>query len=306
MDIIMVGLGRMGGNMARRLLHGGHKVTGYNRSTHLTRQLETEQGFTPAFSLDEALSKLPEPRAVWIMVPAGAATESVVNELANRLSPGEIIIDGGNTFYKDDLRRAAALKERGIFYVDVGTSGGVWGLKEGYSLMVGGEKEPVKRLRPIFETLAPAPDQGWGHVGPHGAGHFVKMVHNGIEYGMMEAYAEGFEILRAKKDFNLDLHQIAEIWRFGSVVRSWLLDLAALALANDPELSEIKGWVADSGEGRWTVFEAIDQDVPAPVITLALQMRLASRQDESYAAKLLAAMRNEFGGHAVKREENVK
>jgi 6-phosphogluconate dehydrogenase len=235
------------------------------------------------------------------MVPSGAPTEAVINELAELLSPGDVIIDGGNTLYKDDVRRAATLKEKGIHYVDVGTSGGVWGLTEGYSLMVGGEAETVSRLRPIFETLAPAADQGWGHVGSVGAGHFVKMIHNGIEYGMMQAYAEGFGIMEAKKEFNLDLHQVAEIWRVGSVVRSWLLDLTANALKADQKLTDIAGWVADSGEGRWTVFEAVDLDVPAPIITLSLQQRFTSRQQESFANKLLAAMRNQFGGHAVKK-----
>jgi 6-phosphogluconate dehydrogenase len=236
------------------------------------------------------------------MVPSGAATEAVVNELGDLLSPGDTIVDGGNTYYKDDMRRAAALDLKGIHYLDAGTSGGVWGLAEGYSLMIGGKLEVVERLSPIFETLAPETDKGWGRVGPVGAGHFVKMIHNGIEYGLMQAYAEGFEIMHAKRDFALDLEQISQIWRYGSVVRSWLLDLTADALAKDQDLAHIKGWVADSGEGRWTVAEAIDLDVPAPVITLSLQQRFISRQDESYAAKLLAAMRNEFGGHAVKTE----
>jgi 6-phosphogluconate dehydrogenase len=227
-------------------------------------------------------------------------TETVINELTGLLAPGDTIIDGGNTFYKDDIRRAATLQPKGIHYVDSGTSGGVWGLAEGYSLMVGGDEDVIERLRPIFETLAPAADKGWGRVGPVGAGHFVKMVHNGIEYGLMQAYAEGFEIMHAKKDFGLDLEQISQIWRYGSVVRSWLLDLTADALSKDQDLSQIEGWVADSGEGRWTVAEAIDLDVPAPIITLSLQQRFISRQAESYAAKLLAAMRNEFGGHAVK------
>jgi 6-phosphogluconate dehydrogenase len=236
------------------------------------------------------------------MVPAGEPTESTVDALADLLSPRDIIVDGGNSNYKDTMRRAAKAAAEGLHFVDVGTSGGIWGLAEGYSMMVGGDEEAVERLRPVLETLAPAPDQGWGHVGPSGAGHFTKMVHNGIEYGLMQAYAEGFEIMRAKKEFNLNLHQVSEIWRFGSVVRSWLLDLTAAALAGDPELSDIKGWVADSGEGRWTVFEAVDLDVPAPVITQALQAHFVSRQGESFAAKLLAAMRNQFGGHAVKRE----
>jgi len=237
------------------------------------------------------------------MVPAGDPTESTVRALADLLAPDDVVIDGGNSNFHDSMRRAAFLQERGIHFLDAGVSGGVWGLKEGYSMMIGGEAAIVERLRPIFETLAPAPDRGWGRVGPNGAGHFVKMVHNGIEYGLMEAYAEGFELLRARSDFALDLHQVAEIWRYGSVVRSWLLDLTAAALADDPELSDIRGWVADSGEGRWTVFEAIHLDVPAPVITLALFQRFVSRQEESYAAKLLAAMRNQFGGHAVKKAE---
>jgi len=302
MDIAMIGLGKMGANMARRLLRGGHRVVGHDRSPGATEALAAETGLDVAFSLEEVVEKLSPPRVVWIMVPAGDPTERTLDALAALLSPGDIIVDGGNSNYKDTMRRAAGLTAQGLHFVDVGTSGGVWGLAEGYSMMVGGSEEAVERLRPVLETLAPAPDRGWGHVGPSGAGHFVKMVHNGIEYGLMQAYAEGFEIMRAKQEFGLDLHQVAEIWRFGSVVRSWLLDLSAAALADDPELSDIKGWVADSGEGRWTVFEAVDLDVPAPVITLALQARFVSRQDESYAAKLLAAMRNQFGGHAVKRE----
>ena len=237
------------------------------------------------------------------MVPSGGPTESVIDGLAEELGEGDIIIDGGNSNYKDSMRRAAVLAEKGIDFVDVGTSGGVWGLAEGYSMMVGGSDEAVAHIRPALETLAPAPAEGWGHVGPVGSGHFVKMVHNGIEYGLMQAYAEGFEIMHAKEQFGLDMHQIAEIWRYGSVVRSWLLDLTAATLAEDQELEDIKGWVADSGEGRWTVFESIDLDVPAPVITLALQWRFASRQNESYAAKLLAAMRNQFGGHAIKQAD---
>lgn len=300
MDLAVIGLGKMGANMARRLIHGGHRVIGVDRTTETIQALSAEVGLVPAGSLAEAVAALHAPRTFWVMVPAGGPTEAVIKELADLLSPGDTIIDGGNTFYKDDFRRAVELNAKGIQYVDVGTSGGVWGLTEGYSMMIGGEQEAVRRLRPIFETLAPATDQGWGHVGPVGAGHFVKMVHNGIEYGLMQAYAEGFEIMHAKKDFDLDLHQVAEIWRVGSVVRSWLLDLTSNALMGDQELSDIAGWVADSGEGRWAVFEAVDLDVPAPVITLSLQQRFISRQDESYAAKLLAAMRNQFGGHAVK------
>ncbi|MHB9149485.1 MAG: phosphogluconate dehydrogenase (NAD(+)-dependent, decarboxylating) [Thermoleophilia bacterium] len=302
MDIGIVGLGKMGANMARRLLAGGHRVVVANRSPEPVAELARE-GAVPSGDLRELVHLLPQPRAVWIMVPAGDPTENMILGLADLLSEGDVIIDGGNSNYKDSVRRAAAMTERGLGFVDAGTSGGIWGRTEGYSLMVGGTAKAVALVRPALQTLAPAADQGWGHVGPAGAGHFVKMVHNGIEYGLMQAYAEGFEILRAKEVFALDLHQVAEIWRYGSVVRSWLLDLTSLALADDQELSAIEGWVADSGEGRWTVAEAIDNDIPAPVITLSLLMRLVSRQDESYAAKLLAAMRNQFGGHAVKPSE---
>jgi len=301
MDIAMIGFGKMGANMVGRLLRGGHRVVANAFSEASVRSAEAA-GAEGARSLDIVVAKLAAPRAIWLMVPAGNTTESTIRTLSGLLSPGDIIVDGGNSYYKDSMRRAAMLKEKSIYFVDVGTSGGVWGLKEGYSMMVGGEKEAIERLRPVFETLAPAVDKGWGHVGPSGSGHFVKMIHNGIEYGLMQAYAEGFEILRAKKEFSLDLHQVAEVWRYGSVVRSWLLDLTANALADNAELSGIKDWVADTGEGRWTVAEAIDLDVPAPVITLSLQARLRSRQEESYAAKLLAALRNQFGGHAVKHE----
>jgi 6-phosphogluconate dehydrogenase len=304
MEIGLVGLGKMGANMARRLSRGGHRVVGYNRTAEVSYQLADEEAnVVPVESLAELGGTLSPPRVVWSMVPAGGPTEQVVTSLLEVLEPGDIIIDGGNSNYKDTLRRTEMVNERGLHFVDVGVSGGIWGLTEGYGMMVGGQEDVVEQLRPILETLAPGPERGWGRVGPSGAGHFVKMVHNGIEYGMMQAYAEGFEILKAKEEFDLDLHNVAEIWRFGTVIRSWLLDLTARALAEDQELSDIKGWVADSGEGRWTVFEGVDLDVPAPVITLALQMRFVSRQDESYAAKLLAALRNEFGGHAVKREE---
>ena len=300
MEIAIVGLGRMGGNIARRLLRAGHHVVGYNRSPEVTREIAAEAGLDGAFSLEEVAQKLSAPRVVWLMLPAGAPTESAIAELMSLLSPGDVLIDGGNTYYKDDMRRADVLHAKGIHYVDVGTSGGIWGLREGFSLMIGGEAAVVERLRPIFEALAPAPDKGWGRVGPCGAGHFVKMVHNGIEYGMMQAYAEGFEIMRGKKEFDLDLRDVARIWQHGSVVRSWLLDLTVAALKDDPSLSNIRGYVQDSGEGRWTIQEAIDLDVPAPVITLSLFQRFVSRQDESYAAQLLAAMRNQFGGHAIK------
>lgn len=303
MDIAMIGLGKMGANMARRLLRKGHRVVGYNLTPEITRKLAETEGLVAAFSLEEIVKQLHAPRAAWVMVPAGDPTEETIKMLSDIMEPGDVIIDGGNSNYKESQRRAAAVQAKGLHFVDVGTSGGIWGLAEGYSLMIGGGKAVVERLTPIFEALAPSSKQGWGHVGPSGAGHFVKMVHNGIEYGLMQAYAEGFEIMRAKESLELDLHQIANIWRVGSVVRSWLLDLTANALAEDQELSDIRGWVADSGEGRWTVAEAIDLDVPAPVITLALQARFVSRQDESYAAKLLAAMRNQFGGHAVKKTE---
>ena len=301
MEIGMIGLGRMGGNMTIRLLQGGHQVVVFARDPAKV-QAAAALGAQAAESLADLARKLKPPRAAWIMLPAGEPTEAAVAGLREAFSSGDVIIDGGNSNYKESRKRATELREIGLSFLDVGTSGGIWGLAQGYSLMVGGESQAVQRLRPIFETLAPAPDQGWGHVGPSGSGHFVKMVHNGIEYGLMQAYAEGFEILKSKSEFGLDNLQIAEIWRYGSVVRSWLLDLAANALKADPSLSGIKGWVADSGEGRWTVAEAIELDVPAPVITLSLLMRFVSRQEESFSAKLLAALRNQFGGHAVKKE----
>jgi 6-phosphogluconate dehydrogenase len=304
MKLAMIGLGKMGANMARRLIQDGHEVVGYNLETAVTNDLAEEVGLIPAYSLAEAVEKLKPPRVVWVMVPSGKPTESVVSELGDLLSEGYLVVDGGNSNYKDTMRRGSTLAEKGIEFVDVGTSGGIWGLKEGYSMMVGGLETAVATLTPALKTLAPGADKGWGHVGPRGAGHFVKMIHNGIEYGMMQAYAEGFEILKAKEEFDLDLHQVSEIWRFGSVVRSWLLDLTANALAEDAELSGIKGFVPDSGEGRWTVFEAIDLDIPAPIITHSLFARFVSRQDESFAAKLLAAMRNQFGGHAVVQKQS--
>ena len=296
MRIGFIGLGRMGANMVRRGLRDQHEIVAYNRTPEKTREIEGE-GAEAAFSIAELVSKLEKPRAVWLMVPAGDATEAQIEELLEHLEPGDTIIDGGNTNFHDDVRRHAALKEKGIDYVDAGTSGGIWGLKVGYCLMVGGEPQPVKRLEPFFKSLAP--EGGYLHVGGPGAGHYVKMVHNGIEYGLMQAYAEGFEIMHAS-DYHLDLHAISALWGQGSVVRSWLLELLTGALAGDQDLAELKGWVADSGEGRWTVQEAIDHDVPAPVITLSLLTRFRSRQDDSYGAKVLAALRNEFGGHAVK------
>lgn len=290
----------MGANMTTRLLKGGHQIVVTDLNAAAVEK-SVGEGAVGAQDYDELVARLETPRTVWVMVPSGKVTESVVTALAERLSPGDTIIDGGNSNYKDTMRRGATLAEKGLHFVDVGTSGGIWGITEGYSMMIGGEKEAVERLRPIFETLAPAPDKGWGHVGPRGSGHFVKMIHNGIEYGMMQAFAEGFEIFREKKEFGLDLHQIAEIWQHGSVVRSWLLDLTVRALEDDQNLTDIAPFVPDSGEGRWTVFEAVDLDVPAPVLTLALQMRFVSRQDERYAARLLSALRNQFGGHAVKK-----
>ena len=301
MELGMIGLGRMGGNMAQRLLQGGHSVHGFDPAPAARDELSKDGG-TPAESLEALVAALPAPRTLWMMVPAGGITDATVDALSGLLSEGDVVIDGGNSNYKDTLRRAEALRARGIAYVDCGTSGGVWGLEEGYSLMIGGDKPVVDRLRPVFEILAPGKTLGWGHVGPVGAGHFTKMVHNGIEYGMMQAYAEGFSILQHKQEFALDLHQVAEIWRHGSVVRSWLLDLTADALRKNPSMDGISPWVNDSGEGRWTVQEAIDLDVPAPVIALSLISRLRSRDDDSYADKLLAAMRNEFGGHAIRKE----
>jgi 6-phosphogluconate dehydrogenase len=301
MQLGFVGLGKMGANMVKRLMRGGHQVVAFNRSPGPVQEV-AQEGAIPSTSLEDLVSKLQKPSIVWIMLPAGDVTENHLHQLMSILEPGSVVVDGGNSNFKDTVRRAEMLKAKGFHYVDVGTSGGIWGITEGYSMMVGGEKEAVEQLRPALETLAPGVNQGWGHVGPSGAGHYVKMVHNGIEYGMMQAYAEGFDIMRAKADFGLDLAQIAEIWRYGSVVRSWLLDLTARALSENPTLEGIKGWVADSGEGRWTVFESIDHDVPAPVITLSLLMRFVSRQEDNFAAKMLAAMRNQFGGHAIKKE----
>jgi 6-phosphogluconate dehydrogenase len=301
MELGMIGLGRMGGPMAQRLMSGGHRVAGLARNPDALRQLE-EMNIVPASSFDELVNSLKPPRIIWLMIPAGAPVDENIAGLLPLLEPDDVIVDGGNSNYKDTQRRAQKLKASRIHYVDAGTSGGVWGLQNGYSIMVGGDEEVVARLRPIFETLAPAADKGWGRVGPNGAGHFTKMVHNGIEYGMMQAYGEGFAIMRHKTEFNLDLHQVAEIWRDGSVVQSWLLDLTSAALAKNPDLDGIAPYVSDSGEGRWTVAEAIDLDVAAPVITLALLQRLQSRDPGSFSNKLLSAMRNQFGGHEMKKE----
>ena len=299
MEIGMIGLGKMGANMTTRLLGKGHRVVACDVKEDAVRAVEAK-GAAGARTLDEVVGKLAAPRAVWVMVPAGKPTDDTIAALAERLSPGDIVIDGGNSNYKDTMRRAAALEGKGLHFVDVGTSGGVWGLSEGYSMMVGGEEEAVKRIAPILESLAPASDKGWGRVGPSGAGHFVKMIHNGIEYGLMQAYAEGFELMQRKAEFGLDLGRIAEIWRHGSVVRSWLLDLTAGALAKNPGLEGIAAYVPDSGEGRWAAIEAIEMGVSLPVITAALQNRFRSREESPFADKLLSAMRNEFGGHAVK------
>jgi 6-phosphogluconate dehydrogenase len=288
--------------MTTRLLAGGHRLIVTDRDAGAMKGV-VAQGAVASDSLPDLVRKLEPPRAVWIMVPAGDPTQGVVTELGDLMDPEDIIVDGGNSNYKDTMRRARDLEKKGVHYLDVGTSGGIWGAAEGYSMMVGGDIHAIERLRPVLESLAPGPQQGWGRVGASGAGHFVKMVHNGIEYGLMQAYAEGFEVLKRKEEFALDLHQVAEIWRFGSVVRSWLLDLTARALQEDPALAGVKAWVADSGEGRWTVAEAIDLDVPTPVITLSLLMRFVSRQEQSYAAKLLAALRGQFGGHAVRHAD---
>ena len=300
MELAMIGLGRMGANMAERLVRGGHTVRGYDPGEAARQQAEA-RGIAPHANLQNAVAALPTPRVVWLMVPAGQVVDDTIALLRPLLAAGDTVIDGGNSNYKDTQRRGAQLAEAGIHYIDCGTSGGVWGLAEGYSLMIGGDAGAVARLQPVFATLAPTPETGWGHVGPSGAGHFAKMIHNGIEYGMMQAYAEGFAILKHKQAMDFDLGALAEIWRHGSVVQSWLLDLTADALKKNPQMDGIAPYVADSGEGRWTVAEAIDLNVSAPVITLSLLERLRSRDDDSYADKLLAAMRNEFGGHAVKQ-----
>ncbi len=300
MELGIVGLGRMGGKMAQRLLDGGHRIIAFDPVKEAV-EAAVRQGAIGTSSLADLAEKLAPPRTVWLMVPSGEPTENTINNLAAVLAPGDILIDGGNSNYKDSMRRAKALSEKGIILLDVGTSGGIWGLKEGYCLMVGGDKEVYNRLESVFQTLAPSPEHGYGHVGPSGAGHFAKMVHNGIEYGLMQAYAEGFELMQAKSELNLNLHQVAEIWRYGSVIRSWLLDLAAAALKEDPKLENIEPFVEDSGEGRWCVQESIDLAVSVPVITQALQIRFRSREEKCFGDKLLAALRQQFGGHAVRK-----
>jgi 6-phosphogluconate dehydrogenase len=299
MQLAMIGLGRMGGNMVQRLLQGGHEVVVFDRSAEAVKA-HVELGAHGAKDLRDLCGQLRAPRVVWVMVPAGAAVEGAIEHLLHGLSKGDVIIDGGNSNFRDSIRRAAALKERGLEFIDAGTSGGIWGLAVGYCLMIGASRQAFQQCEPIFKTLAPP--EGYAHVGPPGSGHYVKMIHNGIEYGMLQAYAEGYEILHASKDFKLDLHQISAVWNRGSVVRSWLNELAERAFAKDTELAALKGYVEDSGEGRWTVQEAIDLDVPAPVITLSLLARFRSRQSDSFGAKVIAALRNEFGGHAVKTQ----
>lgn len=300
MDIAMIGLGRMGANMAQRLQRGGHRVVGHD-PMEAARARAAESGMEVFATLAEAVAALPVPRVVWLMVPAGDTVDQTLAQLVPHLAEGDVVIDGGNSNYQDSIRRARSLADDDIFYLDCGTSGGVWGLQEGYSLMIGGEAATVEQLAPLFQALAPAADRGWARVGPSGAGHYTKMIHNGIEYGMMQAYAEGFALMERKEEMELDLGQVAEVWRHGSVVRSWLLDLSAQALQRNPALDGIAPYVEDSGEGRWTVAEAIALDVPAPVIMLALLERLRSRESNSFSDRLLAAMRNEFGGHAIKK-----
>jgi 6-phosphogluconate dehydrogenase len=302
MDIGMVGMGRMGGNMAERLKRGGHRVVAYDRDPD-TRAAASAKGLDPADSLEHLAEMLPSPRVVWVMVPSGNPTEGTIAALADVLEAGDIVVDGGNSNYKDSMRRGADLQRKGIAMIDAGVSGGVWGLAEGYCLMVGGDDDAIATVEPAFRTLAPNAEEGYAHVGPLGSGHFVKMVHNGIEYGLMQAYAEGFELMKAKDLFGLDMAQIAELWRHGSVIRSWLLDLTAAALTEDTDLAGIEPWVEDSGEGRWAVEESVELAVPLPVISIALQARFRSRQQDAFGFKMLAAMRNQFGGHAVRRKK---
>ncbi len=301
MELGMIGLGRMGANMTERLLRGGQRVVAYDPNPAAVRRA-ADKGAAATDGLEKLVQALHPARAIWLMIPSGDPVDQTIEALLPLLSRDDVIVDGGNSNYKDSQRRATALESRGIHFVDAGTSGGIWGLTEGYCLMIGGAAAVVERLKPIFQTLAPGPDRGWGRVGPAGAGHFVKMIHNGIEYGLMQAYAEGLELMQKKEEFHLDLPQIAEMWRYGSVVRSWLLDLVARALAENPALEGVAAYVPDSGEGRWTVTEAIELGCSIPVISLALESRFRSREVEPFADKLLAVMRQQFGGHAVKRE----
>lgn len=300
MQLGMIGLGKMGGNMTRRLRRAGIEVVGYNRDTDATDSLVAECGLIAADSTEALVNLLQGPRIVWLMLPAGDVTESYVVSLSERLQPGDILVDGANSFYKDTIRRGAMLADAGIHFVDAGVSGGVWGLENGYALMVGAEPTAFSQVEPLIRVLAPAADRGWVHTGPVGSGHFTKMIHNGIEYGMMQAYAEGFALLKGRTDFNLDLAAIAESWRHGSVIRSWLLDLSADVLAGDQQLEDVDAFVADSGEGRWTAMEGIEQGIPTPVMSLALMARFSSQGQQDYSSKLLAMMRNQFGGHAVR------
>jgi 6-phosphogluconate dehydrogenase len=300
MELGMIGLGKMGGFMTERLIKGGHRVVGFDRDPAVVKGLAAK-GAVGADSLEKMIAQLKAPRIVWLMVPSGAPVDQTIEQLTAHLAPGDTIIDGGNSYYKDTVRRGAALAPKKINFVDCGTSGGVWGITEGYSMMVGGDADLIKRISPIFQTLAPGPDKGWGRVGPTGSGHFVKMVHNGIEYAIMQAYAEGLDLLRHKKEFGLDLLQVGQIWQFGSVIRSWLLDLTVDALSKNPTLQGIEAYVTDSGEGRWTVIEGVELGVALPAISSALDNRFRSQDPEPFANKLLAMMRNEFGGHAVRK-----
>src|ERR1700761_2720306 len=302
MQLGLIGLGKMGGNMAERLRKAGHTIVGFDFSADAVKRL-TDSGSKGVSSLEDLVKNLTDsPRAIWIMVPAGDPVDETIGKLKPLMNKGDIFIDGGNSNYKDSQRRHDELKKEGFEFVDVGTSGGIWGITEGYSMMIGGDEAVIETLRPIFETLAPAKDKGWGRTGPSGAGHFVKMVHNGIEYGMMQAYAEGFSIMAAKEPLKLDLAQISEIWQYGSVVRSWLLDLTAEALKHNPTIEGVAPYVTDSGEGRWTVFEAIDLNISAPVITESLIRRIRSREDNNLTDRMLSVMRNAFGGHTIKKE----
>ena len=303
MELGMIGLGKMGSFMVERLVRGGHRVVGFDREVAPVQRI-VEKGAVGADSVEKLIAQLGAPRVIWLMVPAGAVVDQTIDRLTPLLAAGDTIIDGGNSYYKESVRRAAALAEKEMNFVDCGTSGGIWGLTEGYSMMVGGDADVVKRLSPIFQTLAPLRDKGWGRVGPAGSGHFVKMVHNGIEYGIMQAYAEGLDLLRHKKEFELDLLQVSKIWQFGSVIRSWLLDLTVDALAKNPNLEGLQAYVTDSGEGRWTVIEGVELGVPLPVISGALETRFRSQDPEPFANKLLAMMRHEFGGHALKTATN--